>query len=212
MKKIIKILTLVLTTYLLLNTNTVEAKSGTAISLYGGVAIREKASKNSKQLYSLKRGQTFPYIGISGDFYVVQNNKKQIGYISKNSITNTFLLVDKSDQKLYAYKNGTKIGEANVITGKKRSHDTPNGRFVLRKKFFSKDKNLSEGYHVDYWMPFNSEAHIGFHDAKWRPDSDFNSNKTYIKNGSHGCVNMRTRDAKKLYENAPASIDVIVRD
>ena len=54
--------------------------------------------------------------------------------------------------------------------------------------------------YVDYWMPFIGGSY-GFHDADWRSSSQITNKKTYLTNGSHGCVNMLTEDAKYLYEN-----------
>ena len=42
---------------------------------------------------------------------------------------------------------------------------------------------------------------IGCHDADWRSLSQMTNGKTYLTNGSHGCVNMLREDAKYLYSN-----------
>ena len=58
---------------------------------------------------------------------------------------------------------------------------------------------------VKYWMPFNGGQ--GLHDAWWR--SEFGGS-IYKNNGSHGCVNMPPKAAKKLFENASTGDIVIV--
>ena len=47
---------------------------------------------------------------------------------------------------------------------------------------------------VKYWMGYGGA--YGLHDASWR--SRFGT-QDYIYNGSHGCINMPTVAAKKLY-------------
>jgi lipoprotein-anchoring transpeptidase ErfK/SrfK len=49
--------------------------------------------------------------------------------------------------------------------------------------------------------------HCGFHDAYWR--SKFGG-EIYLKDGSHGCVNMPPAKAKELYELAYAGMPVVV--
>ncbi|MEE0955948.1 MAG: L,D-transpeptidase [Eubacterium sp.] len=50
--------------------------------------------------------------------------------------------------------------------------------------------------HVKYWMAFRGKDY-GFHDADWR--SGFGG-QIYSHNGSHGCINMPTEAAGKLYK------------
>lgn len=64
--------------------------------------------------------------------------------------------------------------------------------------------------YVDYWMPFITSRGIGFHDATWRTSSQFYNINTYLTNGSHGCVNMRSADAKELYNLITSNIYVYV--
>ncbi len=54
-------------------------------------------------------------------------------------------------------------------------------------------------------MPFN--GNIGFHDAPWRKEF---GKDIYMKQGSHGCVNMPPAIAKELFENISKGIPVIV--
>lgn len=104
-----------------------------------------------------------------------------------------------------------------VVTGMKGTHDTPVGRFTIEPSDkiagttlvgVNDDQSIYRSY-VDYWMPFINQRGIGFHDASWRNDSDFNAT-TYEYNGSHGCVNMRRADAKKLYQSIRNTMNVIV--
>jgi lipoprotein-anchoring transpeptidase ErfK/SrfK len=62
---------------------------------------------------------------------------------------------------------------------------------------------------VSYWMLFRSGGY-GMHDAPWRSSSQINSRSTYLKNGSHGCVNMKRSDAAGLYSKVRTGTTVIV--
>ena len=123
----------------------------------------------------------------------------------------TFILVDISDQTLWFYKNGKQNMKADVVTGTRGVHNTPTGTYKIRKK----TRNIwlngpTWSSHVDYWMAFIGSSY-GMHDASWRTSKQFSNHKTYINNGSHGCINMRPRDAAKLYNSAKTGTKVIVQ-
>ena len=123
----------------------------------------------------------------------------------------TFVLVDISDQTLWYYKNGKKVIKTDVVTGTRGAHDTPTGHFSIR----SKQRNIdltgpTWNSHVNYWMAFLGGSY-GLHDANWRSSAQFSNHRTYISNGSHGCVNMRPSVAAKLYANISIGTKVIVQ-
>ena len=123
----------------------------------------------------------------------------------------TFVLVDISEQKLRFYKRGKLKMKADVVTGTKGRHDTPTGTFSIR----SKQRNIylngsTWSSHVDYWMAFIGSSY-GLHDATWRSSSQFSNHRTYINNGSHGCINMRHSDAADLYYMVSWGTTVIVQ-
>lgn len=204
MKKIVMLTFLML---LIFTGNNVYAKTLNGIVLDKSAVVRQSASNSSKKLGTLKQGTSIKLTGMKGSYYILKASGK-IGYIAKKSVAITYILVDISDQKLYFYNNGVKKWTASVVTGTKGVNDTPKGHYTLKKSNFKRKKTLMGNAKVEYWMPFITSRGIGFHDASWR--KSFKKN-TYLKNGSHGCVNMKTKDAKKLYANAPNSIDVIVR-
>ena len=130
---------------------------------------------------------------------------------------------EKEAEKLVAeYKNytpasctvktldGKKKFSCNIVSGT-NGHRTPEGIFEVsykeRNVYLKGENDDGSKYssHVDYWMPFNGG--IGLHDADWR--SSFGGD-IYIYNGSHGCVNMPPKYAKKLYNSIEAGTVVIV--
>ena len=59
---------------------------------------------------------------------------------------------------------------------------------------------------VKYWLGVNWSGE-GFHDADWR--SSFGGN-IWIRNGSHGCINMPPGRMGELYQKAEEGIPVVV--
>ena len=54
-------------------------------------------------------------------------------------------------------------------------------------------------------MPFN--GNIGLHDATWRKDF---GGDIFLKDGSHGCVNLPPEKAKEIFTTIEKGIPVIV--
>lgn len=151
------------------------------------------------------------FIAKDGKKYTTDKN----GVISDASMYlnkyKTFVLIDISSQKLRFYKNGSLKMTADVVTGTRHRHDTPTGKFSVRSK--RRNINLvgpTWNSHVSYWMAFKGGSY-GMHDATWRSSAQFSNHKTYINNGSHGCVNMRYGQAKKLYKMVKVGTPVIVQ-
>lgn len=123
----------------------------------------------------------------------------------------TYALIDISSQRLYLYKDKTRVMTAPVITGMKGTHDTPTGTFsVIVKTHGTWLVGSSWCSYVDYWLQFRSGGY-GIHDAQWRTSAEFSDHRRYIRNGSHGCVNMRHADARKVFCTLKKGNKVIIR-
>ena len=123
----------------------------------------------------------------------------------------TFILVDISEQTIWYYQNGTQKLKSDVVTGTKGKTPTPTGVFKVRSKL--RNINLvgpSWNSHVKYWMAFKGSSY-GLHDASWRSSKQFSNHRTYLKNGSHGCINLRPGFAPKLYNAVKKGTTVIVQ-
>lgn len=164
----------------------------------------KKIKKPTKNKAYYTRVRTVKYI----------NNKKYVSEWSNvkksNKYGKTYILIDLSDQTLKYYKKGERKLNTNVVTGKK-GNSTPTGTY----KILGKGKNVrlkgpDWDRKVTYWMPFIGSSY-GIHDANWRSDAEFNNPYTYINNGSHGCVNMKTSAAKYLYNHASVGTKVIIQ-
>ena len=185
--------------------------------------------KSNTKIYSsrttsasvLKRadlGEVFKYVEGDSNYYKIEINDGY-GYIKTNNIRTSFILVDISDQTLKYMKHNEVVVNTSVVTGMMDKHDTPVGYYTVRKANKQRGRTLrgtndngsKYSAYVEYWMPFITSRGIGFHDASWRGSSEFNDS-TYMYDGSHGCVNMPSSEAKKLYKALTYDEDVIVRD
>ena len=130
----------------------------------------------------------------------------------KQTIGDTYVEINIKKQHMFFYKNGKKIVEGDIVTGKvSAGHDTPTGVYYLKWKQKNRtlkgtnDNGTKYSSFVNYWMPFNGG--IGLHDATWR--SKFGGTR-YLYGGSHGCVNLPLSVAKKLYEAIPVNTPIVV--
>lgn len=131
---------------------------------------------------------------------------------NQNDIGSSYVEIDISAQHLWIYQDGELVLSSDVVTGNvSRGKSTPTGTYYV----FSKQRDrILRGPDYDgteyaspvaYWMPFNSG--IGLHDAPWR--SAFGGN-IYLKNGSHGCVNMPPASAKIAFYYVNIGFPVVV--
>lgn len=114
-----------------------------------------------------------------------------------DDIGDTYVEIDYTAQHLWYYKNGKLKLDTDIVSGSLRTH---NGSVDGIYKIVYKQRNatlVGEGYAtpVNYFMPF--AYNIGIHDAGWR--SSF-GDEIYKTSGSHGCINVPPKMAKKLYE------------
>ncbi|MBE5921686.1 MAG: hypothetical protein E7269_02915 [Lachnospiraceae bacterium] len=120
---------------------------------------------------------------------------------------NTYCEVDISKQHVWIFVDGELVFETDCVTGKvSTGHDTPTGCFKVRFKRTNYTL-VGQDYEskVSYWVPFYDD--VGFHDASWR--NKFGGT-IYLKNGSHGCVNLPVENAKTLYDLTYVGMPVFV--
>lgn len=124
--------------------------------------------------------------------HVLEKKKEEVPEVTP--VTNSYIDISISNQKLYYYENDELVLVSDVVTG--INNGTPIGNYSI----LSKAQNIElkgDNYtsFVSYWMAFIGHSY-GIHDASWR--SSFGG-QIYINNGSHGCVNMPTENAARLY-------------
>ncbi|MDO8603927.1 MAG: L,D-transpeptidase family protein [bacterium] len=121
------------------------------------------------------------------------------------------IIVDRSDQKMYAYEGDTLFMEGPTSTGLELT-PTPRGTFSVYKKTPSRYMQgplpgISDQYYdlpgVPWNLYFTMEGGV-IHGAYWH-------NK-FGQPWSHGCVNLPPSRAQELYQWADVGTVVIVRD
>ena len=131
-----------------------------------------------------------------------QKVKEPVYYQTANQhgdddVGNTYVEINLSAQHLFLIVDGKKIVESDFVSGGiSTGHATPTGTYPIQYK--KTDAILvGEDYSqpVKYWMPFNGD--IGLHDAGWR--SGFGGD-IFLRNGSHGCINLPPNVAKQIYQ------------
>jgi len=109
--------------------------------------------------------------------------------------------LDLSEQTLTAYEGDTVVLTALVSTGVQR-HPTPVGEYKILRKV-----RIQAMSGPDYYVP-NVEFVSYFLDGYSIHGTYWHDNFGHPM--SHGCVNMRTEDAKWIYEWAPLGTSVSV--
>lgn len=114
-----------------------------------------------------------------------------------DEIGDFYIEVDMTSQRVYIIDQGEIVLESDCVTGNMSNGCmTPPGIFGLTYK--TRNATLrGRDYvsYVKYWMPFN--GNIGFHDASWRT---LFGGDIYLTGGSHGCINLPTAFAARLYD------------
>ncbi|MDR1496724.1 MAG: L,D-transpeptidase [Clostridiales Family XIII bacterium] len=135
---------------------------------------------------------------------------------SKNIGKNTkWIETDLSKQVVYLHK-GTKIVKTYAVSTGKPGTPTIRGTFRLYKKIqlhdmIGIDPNTGKQIYRTPNVPWSSyfKAGYAFHGAYWNPQVNIPLGEKRTPR-SHGCVNMRIKDAKYLYNYAPIGTLVIV--
>lgn len=193
------------------NTITVKNESyGWAINTkYLIPAIEEALSKGTKEI----NGKDYIY-GLGYSTYGTGYGKSNYG------IGDTYIVVSIHQQKVWFYRHGKQVLVLNdVVTGTaatnpntKTTDETPTGVWYIQYKESpsvlrgQNDDGSSYASEVQYWMPFTVSG-CGFHDASWRTDW---SKTAYLEGGSHGCVNIRPSEIKKVWDVVEQYEPVIV--
>lgn len=121
------------------------------------------------------------------------------------------LLVDRSDQTLYAYEGEELIRTYSVSTGRELT-PTPRGTFTVFRKTPSRYMQgpipgISTNYYDLPGVPWNlyfTKQGAVVHGAYWHND--------FGNPHSNGCVNVDPKEARELYDWAEIGTQVIVRD
>lgn len=142
------------------------------------------------------------------DWYFIMTNEYNFGYVSKQyteELKDSYVIVDKSVQRLFLYHNN-ELQISTVVTTGKNSTPSDTGKFQIYNKETSRYLT-GTGYRawVDYWMPYNGGE--GLHDANWH---NIFGTDLYQTQGSHGCVNLPPSIAKDIYNSVEIGTTVLI--
>lgn len=159
---------------------------------------------------------------ILDDTCLVKTNE-YIGFTTLENLeelTGTFVVVDISSQEVKLYCNNEVILTTPVVTGKPSTpsdkglfeiYDISHSRYLIGPNYKS---------YVDIMMKYNGGE--GLHDAQyhthedgfkhgWRDISEFGGD-TYLKHGSHGCINMIHDDVMTVSDYVDIGTKVLVKE
>lgn len=124
-----------------------------------------------------------------------------------DKIGDTYVEVSIEKQHLWYYIDGKLKMESSVVTGTKGKHDTPRGIYYISEKIPGKYL-VGTGYRtwVNRWMRLTNTG-IGLHDATWRGNF---GGSIYTYSGSHGCINLPSSFAYKLFDAVERKTVVII--
>lgn len=136
-----------------------------------------------------------PNINLSED----DSQSKVLG--EESFVGEKHIYVDLSTQTLTAYQDNMLFMTAIISSGK--WFETPTGEFTIWKKI--RATKMSGGEGADYYYLPNVPYVMFYSNDKVAASRGFSFHGAYWHNNfghamSHGCVNMRTIDAQKLYD------------
>lgn len=114
--------------------------------------------------------------------------------------TENFTEISLKDQKVYVIRNGKVKFSCKLISGLPvTGRQTRTGAYYI-KEHQTHRVLVGEDYKtpVDYWVRITWTG-TGFHAAPWQPWSRWTKD-LYKTRGSHGCLNLEPKNAKKIYE------------
>ena len=167
-----------------------EARENYLTSISSNENKQETISASSKLLQSL-----------------TSNN---INTLNIESLTSNLIYVNLKDQITYIYKgsinNWNKIKSFKCSTGIE-SEKTPTGIFDVRERgaWFFSDKYNQGG---KYWVQFYGD--YLFHSVPYNKDQSEVVDYTLGVPASHGCIRLKTEDAKWIYDNIESGTKVII--
>lgn len=163
--------------------------------------VMKKQATADELIQYIKEGKT----GTIEPVYLYEGKSRDT-----NDIGDTYVEISIEEQRMWCYKDGQLIVDTPVVTGNpnKEGCETPAGSVWAIDAKKQGAVLTGEGYTqpVTYWMPFN--GNVGIHDADtWRSEY---GGEIYKTNGSHGCVNTPTENARKIFEAVEIGTPVIV--
>lgn len=208
--------------------------NGKTVKLGGGSTgwLTDEATELKKLVADIKEGKTD-----SREFSYKQRGTYAADQL--NPFGNTWIDIDLSSQYLWYVKDGTIQWGFPIISGK-NGHSTPTGvtKVYGKKTDYTmispwKDPVTGEPTyktHVTVAVGITADWQIFVHSAEWQPSYGFSGsgngdagkavgqatsvgNRSYYRGGgSHGCINARTSDAWRVYNEVASGTPVLTHN
>lgn len=198
-----------------------STSSPAVMKLRNGMVFKVKGSTtvNGMRWYQLSPDTSVRYPErITTDWYVYEGGVRIFTDDGDHRLSGAIktktkkrIIVDRSEQMLYAFEGDTLFMKQSVSTGLELT-PTPRGTFTVYAMTPSRYMqgplpDVSDQYYdlpgVPWNLYFTKEGAV-IHGAYWHDK--------FGKNWSHGCVNLPPQKAKELYEWAELGVSVTVRD
>ncbi len=180
--------------------------------------VADSVTKDGRTWYKLSLDEWLRYPErVSGDMYIsaeyvthfLDEGTKELN--ASSTPNDKHILVDRSEQMLYAYDGDVLFLKEKVSTGIKAT-PTPRGNFRVFKKSPSRYmqgpiEGISDHYYDLPGVPWNlyfTEQGAVIHGAYWH--------NNFGTPWSNGCVNLPIATAEKIYKWADIGTKVLVRD
>lgn len=189
-----------------------KARNGVVLKVAG------KVTQEDRDWYKISFDEWLRYPErVNGDLYIsakyvraFKDEGNQETRATSSPITKR-IVVDRSEQTLYAYENDILFMKEKVSTGLELT-PTPRGVFTVFKKSPSRYMqgpipDISDHYYDLPGVPWNlyfTEQGAVIHGAYWH--------NNFGQPWSNGCVNVSIENAEKLYKWADVGTKVLVRD
>ncbi|MDQ5962860.1 MAG: hypothetical protein QG653_667 [Patescibacteria group bacterium] len=181
--------------------------------------VSGKITNNGRDWYKIEFDEWLRYPErVNGGFYIASEyakyflNEGSIEISSESISTSTKrIIIDRSDQMLYAYDGGVLFMKEKISTGIEAT-PTPRGEFIVFRKMPSRYMQgpIPEISDKEYdlpgvpWNLYFTEQGAVIHGAYWHDK--------FGQPWSNGCVNLPVEKAKELYLWAELGTKVLVRD
>ncbi len=131
------------------------------------------------------------------------------------SVTEKYIEVDISQQKMYVFKSGKLLKTFRVSTG--LDYPTPIGTFTILNKAGLGFSNIYQSW-LPYWMAFDYSdelnAYFGIHETPYRlvDGQEYRKPNFIGQPNTGGCVALGIGDAKFVYQFADIGTKVVIYD
>ena len=127
-------------------------------------------------------------------------------YQGRHDFGPDYIEVNLTQQHLYFILDNEVFIDTDIVSGHAKGHSSPEVCAFVQAKM-EKRTLRGPGYasFVNYWCPVYKA--VGLHDATWR--NSFGG-EIYLKNGSHGCINIPLEIMKQMYPKMYEGMPVII--